>query len=280
MVVRIRFFLAAALIVTMTFLCSCDGGGNPSSPLEKAVSLNDTGIYWCADFSSNFLDCLVLSPAAGVMDYLGQDVFSGRDARAREGSLVKIGGGNAGFDFTKLGANGQPLAIQNAFWSDVGNELNGTQWSCVRDNHTQLVWEIKTSDPESLHFRNHTYSWRDTNPTSNGSDPGSVNGGNCVGSSCDTKGFVAAVNALGWCGARDWRMPSVRNLETIVDFGNMDPAIDKNYFPDTQSQSYWSSSAYAGYSVGAWGVDFVDGAAIFDNKRTNYFKVRLVRAGN
>ncbi len=49
----------------------------------------------------------------------------------------------AGFDFTKLGVNGTALSIQNATWATGST---GTKWSCVLDNTTGLVWEIKTDN--------------------------------------------------------------------------------------------------------------------------------------
>lgn len=65
-----------------------------------------------------------------------------------------------------------------------------------------------------------------------------------------------------------WRLPTVFELQTIVDEGVAGPAIDSNAFPgtpgvagsfDTESL-FWSStaSAFDGY---AWGVFFSDGFA-------------------
>jgi hypothetical protein len=38
------------------------------------------------------------------------------------------------------------LSIQNAAWiiGGTGTESAGTKWSCVRDNVTGLIWEVKT----------------------------------------------------------------------------------------------------------------------------------------
>lgn len=65
----------------------------------------------------------------------GQDGASGRDAAAAAGTLVKIGGGAAGFDFTKLSNAGDVLAPSAAPGSGAG------QWACTRDNTTGLVWQ-------------------------------------------------------------------------------------------------------------------------------------------
>jgi hypothetical protein len=64
----------------------------------------------------------------------------------------------------------------------------------------------------------------------------------------------------------------------LVDHSRTDPAIDADYFPETQSSFYWSSSPYAGYGDGAWVVSFYDGYDFANNKGDGY-SVRLVRSG-
>ena len=73
----------------------------------------------------------------------------GRDALARAGQLQKVGGGEAGFDFTKLDANGNALPA------------SATSWDCVRDNVTGLIWEVKTTS--GLRSWSNTYTWYDPN---------------------------------------------------------------------------------------------------------------------
>ena len=111
----------------------------------KAFNLNDTGITWGGNFSSGNQSFNHCSPT-GFSTATVQDCHIGRDAQAVAGTLSKVGGGNAGFDFSKLSSAGTVLAIQNSTWSNSGSESSGTKWSCVRDNHTGLVWEVKTDD--------------------------------------------------------------------------------------------------------------------------------------
>ena len=225
--------------------------------------LNDTGIDWCANGSNNNLDCD--SPV--VADYPGQDGMHGRDALAREGELDKVGGGAAGFDFTKLDDNGDELPSTAA------------EWSCVRDNHTGLIWEVKVNDIDHLRHKGHTYTWYNPDDSSNGGDAGVQDGGNCTGSSCDTTGFVQAINNAELCGADDWRMPSLNELHSIVDYGRTGPTIDQDYFPNADSSFLWSNTPDAIQDLNrAKGVGFETGNG-YAAGRGFQTPVRLTRAG-
>jgi hypothetical protein len=126
--------------------------------------------------------------------------LSGRDALAAAGALAKKGVGHAGFDYAKLDANGAELPADAA------------QWSCVRDNVTGLIWEIKTGDG-GLHDKDWTYTWHEPDKTKNGGKPGRKNGGSCGKTSrCDTQGFVRAVNAIGWADIRTGDCPPRRSF--------------------------------------------------------------------
>lgn len=57
-----------------------------------------------------------------------------------------------------------------------------------------------------------------------------------------------------------WRLPTVLELQTLVDETKMQPAIDTVAFPGAMATGYWTATADAGGSVGErWVVDFVDG---------------------
>lgn len=108
--------------------------------------LNDTGITRCGDYAyrtgggtggwgevpafaaavsgsgthNNDLDCNGVDPQGDPIPP-GQDTEHGRDALAAVAALVKVGGGHAGFDFTKIDRNGNGLPA------------SATDWACVRD---------------------------------------------------------------------------------------------------------------------------------------------------
>ena len=244
---------------------------DPGDPPPPATGrLNDTGIDWCADGSSNNLACPVAL-------YPGQDGDYGRDAAARAGTLDKVGDGAAGFDYTKLDANGNDLPA---------SALN---WSCVRDNHTGLIWEVKVDDPGHLRHKDHRYTWY--NPNSPDGNPGSVGDTSSCnntlgGKNCNTANYVTVVNVQGLCGATDWRMPTWQELQGIVDYGRFNPAIDTEYFPNTPSSGFLSGSP-ALYNVSgfnssdlAWEVRFSTGVANDAFYRGFYNRVRLVRGAD
>jgi hypothetical protein len=243
-----------------------------SADMVATGLLNDTGIDWCSEnitTPSKWVNNAVCSAVNWVGNLWGQqqDAFFGRDAQAKAGTLTKVGGGMAGFDFTKLGASGKVLVKQDATWSDTGTEAAGTQWDCVRDNVTGLVWEVKRNDANHLRHMGHGYAWYNPSATTNGGSAGhetptkntnpssfgdpsatTVKGPTCTGvadvNKCNTQSYITAVNSAGLCGKKDWRMPTVEELHSLLNMGTWPRVDDTNYFPNTNSW-YWSSSPYA-----------------------------------
>jgi hypothetical protein len=70
----------------------------------------------------------------------------------------------------------------------------------------------------------------------------------------------------------------VKELQSIVDYGRYDPAIDTTVFPGTNvdPDGYWSSSTYAGDTGSAWIVYFYDGYVGYRFKTGTRY-VRCVR---
>jgi hypothetical protein len=226
----------------------------PPTAGDKATGkLNDTGITTCSGRISNELSC----PQGS---YPGQDAEYGRDVTHNDDS-----DGHAGFSFTKLDANGNPLPA------------SATSWSCVKDNVTGLVWEVKTDDG-GLSDKGNTYTWYDPDSSRNGGSAGTLDGGSCSGIRCDTQGYIQAVNGQGLCGANDWRMPTVDELTNILNLDQRYPYINRAWFPNTINWLYWSGSPDAYDSSSAWYVYFNYGYSYSYYKNDSYY-VRLVRGG-
>ena len=114
-------------------------------------------------------------------------------------------------------------------------------------------------------------------------DTADVNGD---GQSTD-QDFTNWCRALGYCenlslaGHDDWRLPNVRELQSIVDYGRFSPSIDPVF--GALSYFYWSSTSFA-YDRGglgrvyAWIVFFRYGLVQFDDLDGDKY-VRAVRGG-
>lgn len=82
--------------------------------------------------------------------------------------------------------------------------------------------------------------------------------------------------ALDYAGKQDWRLPNVKELMSIVDYGRYSPAIDPTFFPNTQSLYYWTSTIYANNTAYAWYVHFGYGV-VYNSYRYYAYGVRPVR---
>ena len=210
--------------------------------------------------------------------YPGQDGQRGKDVMASNGILVKAGRGQQGFDFTRLNSIGDEV------------DASASAWSCVRDNVTGLIWEVKaTSASTTLESSSHSYTWYSAENEGAPSGTQSSLTASCSLTECNTTAYVTAVNQLGLCNFNDWRLPSHQELLSLVHFGrNEAPMIDTDYFPRTSLNLsspvwYWTNQSSADgaaeeVSRNAWAVDFATGNDNFLNKSTPA-RVRLVRAG-
>ena len=161
--------------------------------------------------------------------------------------------------YTKLDASGKNLPD------------TATSWVMVLDNVTGLIWEVKTDDG-SVHDKDNTYTWYDSNPATNGGNAGTAEEGT------DTEDFINALNAEDFGGHSDWRLPAIKELDTIVNLGPDRPAIDVACFPNTVSDWYWSSSTDVSATDSAWRFGFHAGYAHAHYKSIARY-VRAVRGG-
>ncbi|MEM8534832.1 MAG: DUF1566 domain-containing protein, partial [Chloroflexota bacterium] len=128
------------------------------------------------------------------------------------------------------------------------------------------------------------------------------------GEGVDWENALAYADGFSYAGYDDWRVPDVKELQSIVDYSGVYPAIDSSYFNITDADAYfWTSTSaffspntpgyyYAwyvafGYAVGADGEDSHGAGAVrFDTKVEGgpagedperiYNYVRLVRGGD
>lgn len=139
------------------------------------------------------------------------------------------------------GKNISTPEVGDAFYGQDANYLKGKKMSYINngdgtitDKNTGLMWqEIPTSEG---------FTWKDA---------------------------VKYCKKLKLAGYGDWRIPSVKELYSISDFGRSWPYLDTNYFKLAtghidKSEQFWSSDKYVGvtaegHEYAAFGVNHVTG---------------------
>lgn len=120
---------------------------------------------------------------------------------------------------------------------------DASEWEAVLDNKTGLMWAVETKKAAN---------WK------------------------TAQKVPAKIKAAGF---DDWRMPTVEELFLLADRTKVDPAIDSDFFPDTPSDWFWTSTPFAN-SPGdcAWVVIFSLGSTYWNFHNNGGF-VRAVRVG-
>jgi hypothetical protein len=78
----------------------------------------------------------------------------------------------------------------------------------------------------------------------------------------------------------DWRLPNIRELHSLIDFGESGPALPSGHpFTNVQSSYYWSSTTDADDTSYAWHVNFNYGY-VYSYDKSHIYYVRAVRGGN
>jgi len=124
----------------------------------------------------------------------------------------------------------------------------------VEDTLTRLVWQQDGSGPRA--------------------GCSGVDGLTCTWA--EAKAYCAGLATSKFGGHSDWRLPTVKELRSIVDYRMASRTIDQTAFPNTPAEPFWTSSPRAGSSGDAWFVNFNDGRSNYDDVG-NGSRVRCVR---
>ncbi|MCP4755786.1 MAG: DUF1566 domain-containing protein [Proteobacteria bacterium] len=140
---------------------------------------------------------------------------------------------------------GQSMA-QDGSYSNNPRSYTDNDNGTITDNVTKLLWQEEDDDIQM--------TW------------------------ADAEVYCADQHLGGYSG---WRLPNIKEMLTIIDFGVSNPAMDQSIFPGVDEASYWSSTTSAGNPDNAWNI-YTGGGSTNDywGGKTNTFYVRCVRGGN
>jgi hypothetical protein len=80
--------------------------------------------------------------------------------------------------------------------------------------------------------------------------------------------------------AGDWRLPNVKELQSLINYSNYNPALPTGHpFTTVQSSNYWSSTTDAHYTPYAWDLSMTYGLVNLSDKARSFY-VWPVRGGN
>jgi len=192
-----------------------------------------------------------------------QAVPKGQTLRTGQTTCYSTGGTVIG-----CAGSGQDGELQRGLTPAYVDNADGT----ITDTQTGLMWE-KLSDDGSLHDKDTQYSWDNALAVK-----------------------IAGLNAGGgFAGHADWRLPNVKELQSLVNYGVAAPKVAAPFntacaagctvttcsctsFADFKGR-YWSGTASLESPAFAYLVDFADGASFKDHKPSASLAVRGVRGG-
>ncbi len=173
---------------------------------------------------------------------------------------------NASGQVVACAGTGQDGELQRGLERAYVDNGDGT----ITDTRTGLMWE-KLSRDGTIHDKEHRYTWNEAFTVK-----------------------LAGLNASGFAGYRDWRVPNVNELYSLVRLNPYSPAIAPAFHDNcivgctvltcsctyTQSAQFWTSTTGHLDNGGSWLVGFHEGRVNrIGTGSTTFLHVRAVRGG-
>ncbi len=228
---------------------------NPSLPVKHPFFNVFTGYYWSSTPSARF------PSQAWYVHFGGGRVFKGMKhgsymvwpVRTNLTGLPKVGRSGETKNDNETGQlSTSDGTRQDGAWQQGASYLRprfSSKQDTVLDNFTSLMWTRKANCAAR------TVSWQ---------------------SALDA---LKAMNAEKAHGYGDWRLPNIRELESLTDMGSHTPALPSAHPFEQVQPWYWSSTTSTYDPRYAWVLYTVEGAVGVGYKPCADFFVWAVRAG-
>ena len=281
--------LALSLLVTVSVLA---GSITSSAAPDATSSYTLTDIYNRLNAGTTGVQSTFTEPATGpgsTMNDLNAIMAAAPTVDDANGAgVADVASGNAFWGLT----NGSEWGLQTGTGSlatypavvsktgqttsyatgDDGDLERGVAWpnprftdnsdGTVTDNLTGLIW--LTNANCAADTRTQDTALTDVASLNNA---GTMNGNNC-GDTSNGGGHQT-----------DWRLPNMREMKSLIDYGSIDPALPSGHpFTSVEWDYYWSSTNDADYTPAAWQIQLDSGRGSIDDKSTPGY-VWPVRAG-
>ena len=158
----------------------------------------------------------------------------------------------------------QPVIKHFMEWQEIGIKVGAAnkelQWAAILDNHKKLMWAVNTSKSDSFPHPAKLLSWQ------------------------QAQEWVKQVNAKGWCGYHNWRLPTCDELSLILLLKAKDDFLLNSYISTNQGfateNTYWTSTTRAIAGIKQPHVYVVNFKLAFSYTATpnNAYQTRLVRS--
>ncbi len=229
---------------------------------NTASWLNTQEFY---NFQSNIYWSSTTGVDAASLAWMAIMSYGGSDDHPKNNSYFVLPTRSGQSGMIQLPKTGQ---MQSYWTGDDGDLRRGVAWplprfndngnGTVTDNLTGLIW---LRDADCFGKRNWGVALNNSN---------TLNSGECGLSDGSAEG--------------DWRLPNPKELKSLIDYSEVDPALPVSpHFINVRgsgsdTDSYWSSSMYAGSTNSAWSVLTWNGHSNYYSKDTLFY-VWPVRSG-
>ncbi|WP_345985677.1 DUF1566 domain-containing protein [Sulfurimonas sp. HSL-1656] len=265
------------------------------SALISAATINATSFEIQDESNSSVVGNIVVNGAKAIFDPVGDLSFGTKYTGILTTQVTDVQGNPLAhtfrWSFTTIIApvlfkTGQTksydengIEVIDSSLKDDGYYQKGDDHNYSRDNANEIVTDHSSGLmwQDDANVTSVSKPWLTSSNALLCSDSGDATSSSCLDTSGDTAATYCENLTLG--GFTDWRLPTLKELEGLSDFGIYNPALGPvfQHVVSTESFSiYWSSTSYVYFPNFALGINFYHGGSTNNYKDADGF-IRCVR---